>query len=137
MDNVRRRQGGNNATASPTKEGNNIGIIMEQEEMTTMNNGNGKDKPASSTAVTPPWVYALLLLFAVVTLVTYPVPFQPHGEPNLKHVFFYGWMTAISTGCGVLPFMVLPDVPKFWVGISNGTSRNEWRRAAKQLMFLE
>ena len=120
MDNVRRRQGGSNAAAaaSPTKEGSNGVMIKEQQEM--MNNGNGKNKPAS--ADTPLWVYALLVLFAVITFVTYPVPFQPHGDPKLKHVFFYGWMTAISTGCGVLPFMVLPDVPKFWVGISNGTS---------------
>jgi hypothetical protein len=84
---------------------------------------NGKEaKIESKAATTPTWVLVLLVLFAVITYVTYPVPFQPHGEPTLRHVFFYGWMTAISTGLGVLPFMVLQQVGKYWVGISNGTS---------------
>jgi hypothetical protein len=84
---------------------------------------NGKEANIESKeATTPTWVLVLLVLFAVITYVTYPVPFQPHGEPTLRHVFFYGWMTAISTGLGVLPFMVLQQVGKYWVGISNGTS---------------
>ena len=69
---------------------------------------------------TPFWVIALLLVFVAVTVVTIPHPFQPHGEPTMNHVFYYGWLTALSTGLGVLPFMCLPDVPAFWVGISNG-----------------
>ena len=107
MDNVRRRQGAGTASATDANG-----------DKSNVNAENGKKK--KSTPTTPTWVYVLLLAFAVVTAVTWPVPFQPHGEPTMKHVFFYGWMTAISTGCGVLPFMILRDVAKFWVGISNG-----------------
>lgn len=119
MENVRRRQGASSTTNdSPVKvmpTGNN-GLKA------ALNNGDdSKEKiEIKSDAQTPLWAFALLAVFAVISFTTYPVPFQPHGEPTLKHVFFYGWMTAISTGCGVLPFMVLPEVPKFWVGISNG-----------------
>jgi len=121
MENVRRRQG-----ASSTMNDNSSPV-----KASTTNPGNGnvaaqngddsKDKvEIKGVAYTPVWVYVLLLIFAIISFITYPVPFQPHGEPTLRHVFFYGWMTAISTGCGVLPFLVLPEIPKFWVGISNG-----------------
>jgi hypothetical protein len=80
---------------------------------------NGTKGPAK----TPIWVYALLFAFAILTYVTKPVPFHPaHGQaPTIQHVFYYGWLTAMSTGCGALPFFLFPDVASFWVGISNGT----------------
>ena len=115
MDNVRRRQGAASSSTDDAKD--------QTYGSSGKNNTKAKDKEGYKTrSETPTWVNALLISFALVTVVTYPVPFQPHGEPTLKHVFFYGWMTAISTGCGVLPFMILQDVAKFWVGISNGTS---------------
>lgn len=72
---------------------------------------------------TPYWVYLLLTAIAGITVVTRPEPFQPpHGsEPTLRHVFFYGWLTALSTGLGAVPFFFLPRVSTFFVGISNGT----------------
>lgn len=78
----------------------------------------------SRTQTTPLWVYLLLTLIAIVTVVMFPRPFQPHGQPTLKHVFFYGWLTAISTGLGVVPFFCLPAVASYWVGVSNGESRH-------------
>lgn len=68
---------------------------------------------------TPMWAYVSFALLALVTYISIPTPFQPHGEPTLMHVFFYGWLTAISTGFGVLPFIFLPNVATYWVGISN------------------
>ena len=130
MDNVRRRQVGVGSGSAAV--GVNGFAHKQQEEMMKMSNGDGSIKTKATPAKTPTWVYALLVLFAAVTVLTYPVPFQPHGEPTLKHVFFYGWMTAISTGCGVLPFMIMPDVPKFWVGISNGKTKTK-QAPTKQL----
>jgi len=80
-------------------------------------NGKATERPK-----TPVWVYLLLVLFAVITYATMPVPFHPpHGEePTIQHVFYYGWLTAISTGFGALPFLLVPDVQSFWVGVSNG-----------------
>lgn len=69
---------------------------------------------------TPLWVKILLVVIAVISVTTIPHPFHPEGEPSLQHVFYYGWLTALSTGLGVAPFVFLPDVPTFWVGISNG-----------------
>ena len=87
---------------------------------------------------TPYWVYLLLTAIAGITVVTRPEPFQPpHGsEPTLRHVFFYGWLTALSTGLGAVPFFFLPRVSTFFVGISNGTM--PWARSlsAERLSLL-
>jgi hypothetical protein len=75
-------------------------------------------------AVTPKWVYMLLVIFALLTILTIPHPFHPTMKdgPTVRHVFYYGWLTAMSTGLGALPFLLYPDVGTYWVGISNGTS---------------
>ena len=82
---------------------------------------NGKMN--SEIQKTPVWVYVLLFLFAGLSLLTIPQPFHPvHGqEPTILHVFYYGWLTALSTGLGALPFLLFPDIQSYWVGISNGT----------------
>ena len=79
---------------------------------------NGQRSPPK----TPKWVYALLVAFAILTYATIPKPFHPLPgvAPTIQHVFYYGWLTAMSTGLGALPFLFLPDVASFWVGISNG-----------------
>jgi hypothetical protein len=80
-------------------------------------------KAAAAAADTPSWVYASFVLCSVVTIVFFPRPFQPpHGtEPTLQHVFYYGWLTALSTGLGALPFCLVPKIASYWVGVSNGT----------------
>ena len=80
-------------------------------------------KVPSNHPKTPIWVYLLLVGFGAVTILTIPRPFHPpHGQqPTIQHVFYYGWLTAMSTGLGALPFLLVPDVKSFWVGISNGT----------------
>ena len=75
--------------------------------------------------MTPTWVKATLLLFCLVTVLAWPGHWHPldrqaSDETSVRYVFFYGWLTALSTGLGVLPFALLPDVADYWVGISNG-----------------
>lgn len=75
--------------------------------------------------VTPMWVKATLLLFCAITVLAWPGHWHPldrqgRSETSVRYVFFYGWLTALSTGLGVLPFALLPDVADYWVGISNG-----------------
>jgi hypothetical protein len=92
------------------------GVQQVEAAVAPKQNGNREIK-------TPVWVWVLLAVFAAVTLATVPEPFHPpHGEaPSIRHVFYYGWLTAISTGLGALPFLLFPDVATYWVGISNGT----------------
>jgi hypothetical protein len=100
---------------------------IDKDDTKTKSNGtrkeNGSVASRASGPTTPMWTYILLVLFAVITVVSIPTPLHPaRGEkPTTKHVFYYGWLTAISTGLGALPFYFIPKVGPFWVGVSNGT----------------
>lgn len=95
-----------------------------------------KAKTAPSDQHTPLWVYLLLLLFVAILVVTSPDSLHIHGQPSVQEVFFYGWLTALSTGLGVLPFLVLPSVATFWVGISNAIAAG-MMIAASYSLFME
>lgn len=41
---------------------------------------------------------------------------------TIQHVWYYGWITALSTGLGTLPFLIVSDMNQWWLGVSNGTS---------------
>lgn len=102
----------------------NIAMVREEK----YDNDDEKDKKMIKPRVpvkTSPWVYGALVLFAVISYVTIPDPLQPpHGQhPSIQHVFYYGWLTAISTGLGALPLVFSPSLGSYWVGISNGTLR--------------
>jgi hypothetical protein len=62
--------------------------------------------------------YAILLLLIVITIVTYPR--IPVSRVTWHQVWYYGWITAVSTGLGALPFCFFTEPSKFWMGISNG-----------------
>jgi hypothetical protein len=42
------------------------------------------------------------------------------GRATLLHVWYFGWITALSTGLGTLPFAVVAEMNKWWLGVSNG-----------------
>ena len=71
---------------------------------------------------TSPWAYLAIVSFAIISYVTLPNPLQPHHgeEPSIQHVFYYGWLTAVSTGLGAVPLAFAPNLASYWVGISNG-----------------
>ena len=80
---------------------------------------NDKTKGDARPITGVPTVLAAIALI-VISVVTLPVPFQPVGKPTLMHVWYYGWITAISTGLGVLPLVLAPELDSFWIGVSNG-----------------
>jgi hypothetical protein len=84
------------------------------------NNGEMVKRNESNDAKTPLWAFVAVGVLAIVSYVTLPVPLQPVGEPTLLHVWYYGWITALSTGLGVLPLVFISNFDKYWVGISNG-----------------
>mmetsp|Transcript_53884 Transcript_53884/g.80061 ORF Transcript_53884/g.80061 Transcript_53884/m.80061 type:complete len:357 (-) Transcript_53884:87-1157(-) len=77
-------------------------------------------------------VGAVLLL--LISYFTYPDTLQPIGEPTVHHVFYYGWITAISTGFGVLPLVFVPDLDKFWIGVSNAVAAGMMTAASYSLI---
>ena len=61
---------------------------------------------------------ALLLLLILVTIFTYPD--LTTKKCTINQVWYYGWITAVSTGLGVIPFYFVAEPNKFWMGVSNG-----------------
>lgn len=92
----------------------------QQEKSPNGSQSNGKIQTPPPTPIST--VLALVFIL-VVTYVTLPTPFQPEGKPTVHHVWYYGWITAVSTGLGVLPLIIMPNLESYWVGISNGKRR--------------
>lgn len=65
-------------------------------------------------------VTAVVLLVCVflITVGSYPGG-QEGDRVSLQHVFYSGWITAVATGLGALPFFFLHDLDAFYKGLSN------------------
>ena len=76
------------------------------------------------------WNWALIALLAYISYATIPEGFVGSmlgggvggegGRATLQHVWYFGWITALSTGLGTLPFVVVSEMNKWWLGVSNG-----------------
>lgn len=86
---------------------------------------NGADsiyREPRKAPLTPRWEVAVMGVILLITFVSMPTPLQPEGKPTLQHVFYYGWLTALSTGLGVFPLVFVPDLKSYWIGISNAVA---------------
>ena len=61
--------------------------------------------------------YSLLLLTVGITIVSHFYRSKSTGQSTVAEVWYYGWLTAISTGLGVIPFYFVSEPDKFWEGI--------------------
>ncbi len=72
----------------------------------------------------PPKTSMLTIVFSVivvaVSILTMPESLQPVGRPSINHVWYFGWISALSTGLGVLPLVFSPDLNTWWIGVTNG-----------------
>jgi len=98
--------------------------INTKESQQQETSSNGKSSPSNGEIEKPPPTpvssIVLMAILVILTVVTIPSPLQPIGKPTLLHVWYYGWITAISTGLGVLPLVFMPNLDSYWIGISNG-----------------
>lgn len=85
--------------------------------------------------------YAILIALAVVTVVLHPrsswfVTPNPNEKPTLHTVFYYGWISAVATGLGVLPLCFVTEMKKYWIGVSNAIAAG-MMCAASYSLFIE
>lgn len=64
-----------------------------------------------------------VLVMAAITHFARPSTLTPVGGiPTVQHVFYYGWVAALSTGLGALPLIFLGKVTDVWLGLSNAVA---------------
>jgi len=66
----------------------------------------------------------LTAVLAAISYLTLPetLHLPPGTRPTLLHVWYYGWISALSTGLGVLPLVFAPELDTFWIGVSNAVA---------------
>lgn len=76
----------------------------------------------------------LLSIIFAVSYFTYPDSLQPAGRPTLQHVWYFGWISALSTGLGVLPLVFSPKLDSWWIGVTNAIAAGMMMAASYSLV---
>lgn len=120
-------------TASPQKPQE----VETTEEASPVTSTASPEKSPSKTnqevsqPKTPPLTIASFIIIALISYFTFPDSLQPVGRPTLNHVFYFGWISALSTGLGVLPLVFSPTLNNYWIGVTNGTYSTRRNKASK------
>lgn len=98
-------------------------VANNKEQEKLLNNPNNKDIKSSSSnsnsAQKPP-VYDIILLLLIILLTIFFFPTDWKEEKvSIFHVFYNGWLTAVATGLGVLPFFFLSEPSAYLISITN------------------
>jgi zinc transporter, ZIP family len=82
--------------------------------------------------------YVIIIILAIITYATYPgTKFGSNTlQPTMHTVFYYGWISAISTGFGVVPLCFVNEMKEYWIGVSNAIAAG-MMCAASYSLFLE
>ena len=62
---------------------------------------------------------SLLLVVVIISVVSYTLTNGGNSNVDWGNVFYYAWLTAVSTGVGALPFYFIRSLDEYFVGISN------------------
>lgn len=77
----------------------------------------------------------ILVVMAIITHFARPSTLTPvGGMSTIQHVFYYGWVAALSTGLGALPLMFMGAVKDHWLGLSNAIAAGMMLSASFGLM---
>lgn len=81
--------------------------------------------------------YVGLLLLGLLTIVAHPeTGYHTPTTPSPHTVFYYGWISAVSTGLGVLPLCLFREMKEYWIGVSNAIAAG-MMMAASYSLFVE
>ena len=80
-----------------------------------------KEEPQEELPVIPPpdfFGYASLVALVIITI--FGIPGVMLSPTAYVTVTYYAWVTAVSTGLGVLPFYFISNPNPYYMGLSNG-----------------
>jgi ZIP family zinc transporter len=113
-----------NEALEPKKNGDKTPVADEKSSVV-----DEDVKPQTST-MTIIWC----IIIAAISVFTYPESLQPIGRPTLNHVWYFGWISALSTGLGVLPLVFSPDLDTYYIGVTNAIAAGMMVAASYSLM---
>ena len=67
------------------------------------------------------WSIFAFIIIIFISYATLPDSLHTYDKPTVKHVWYFGWISALSTGFGVVPLLFTTSLNPYWIGISNGT----------------
>ncbi|KAL3783847.1 hypothetical protein ACHAWO_011443 [Cyclotella atomus] len=76
----------------------------------------------------------ILTLFLLITIFAHPG--SGFNTPTIHTVFYYGWISAVSTGLGVLPLCLISNMKEYYIGVSNAIAAG-MMMAASYSLFVE
>jgi ZIP family zinc transporter len=76
---------------------------------------------------------AVIALMGAITYLTLPENLSIK-TPTVLHVWFYGWLAAITTGLGALPLLFFSKPADFWLGASNAVAAGMMLSASYSLI---
>jgi len=79
-------------------------------------------------------LYAALLV-AATALSVWRVRGNVLGGRSAAHVWWYGWITALSTGLGALPLAFVGCISAWWLGLANAGAAGMMTAASAALLY--
>ena len=79
------------------------------------------------------WTWLGYILIAIISKVTLPDNLRP-ASPSLAHVWYFGWVTAISTGLGAAPLFFVRDSGKKVLAVGNAIAAGMMLSASYSLV---
>lgn len=76
---------------------------------------------------------SVITLMGAITYFTMPESVTVK-TPTVQHVWFYGWLAAITTGLGALPLLFFSKPADFWLGASNAIAAGMMLSASYSLV---
>ncbi|CAM9290042.1 unnamed protein product [Pylaiella littoralis] len=92
-----------------------------------------QQKPSPHDHPTSVWTWAGFVLLVLVTKYTFPEQLRT-SNPTLQHVWFYGWVTALSTGLGAAPLILAHDLGKAVLAYGNAIAAGMMLSASYSLV---
>mmetsp|Transcript_1220 Transcript_1220/g.1597 ORF Transcript_1220/g.1597 Transcript_1220/m.1597 type:complete len:354 (+) Transcript_1220:101-1162(+) len=123
-----------NSKSKMTENGPNSTVqnkVLKNEDEKSSNTENTHSESESKSS----WLsWFTLILLLLISYFTVPEDFRP-TSPTLKHVWYYGWVTALSTGLGAIPLFFAKDIGHQMLGICNGIAAGMMLSASCSLMY--